>query len=387
MWETWREEMRTWDEPQWQQWYHEHEERSRAIHEQERWESEDRRQRITQLWGPSGDPKQDFERLSELHRRDRLEHPSEMRRAHEQRESIRRQEVSSYPTLPLRHHADLRHSDRRSREQEPVTVGFGPAGEALAVWAHGGDGAVEVSHHAPDGTSRAITPVPPQPDRHKVQPLPDGQVLLVSARCREGEDNAAVYDDIGRLVCTAHIGDAIEHLLSTADGEVWTAYFDEGVFTGSGLSTHGLVRFGTDLSPRWRYPHQNETDLPLIGDCYALNVCGEKAWAYAYDAFHLVSAEGQHAHDHGPAPFSGARALLVDGDRAALIGGYTVESDVITPLCITPDGPRLTGPPQRLTMPDGQPPSRARYTGRGCELHVAVGATWYRLDLDAITPP
>lgn len=381
--------MRTWEQSRWRQWYEEHEQRSRAKDEWWRREAEEQRRRLAEKLRPSEDSKQDSEQHMELYRQDALEHPSEAQRAHEQQESIRRQEVSAYPTLPLRHHADLHHLDRRSQQQEPVTVGFGPAGDALVVWEHGGEGAVQVSHHAPDGTPGTITPVPPQPHRSEVQPLPDGQILLASARCRrdEDDDNAAVYDDTGRLVRTAHVGDAIQHLLSTASGEVWTSYFDEGVFAWSGLSTHGLVRFGTDLTPQWRYPQKRQPDLPVIDDCYALNVTGETAWAYAYDAFHLVSAEGQHAHDHGQVPFRGANALLVDGDRAALIGGYPAERHVITPLHITPEGLRLAGPPRRLTMPDGQPLPRARYTGRGPELHVAVGATWYRLDLDDITPP
>ncbi|GAA4974734.1 hypothetical protein GCM10023225_14830 [Kineococcus glutinatus] len=76
---------------------------------------------------------------------------------------------------------------------------------------------------------------------------------------------------------TAHLGDAIAHLLTTPSGAVWTSYFDEGVYADSGLNTRGLVRFGPDLSPQWLYPHPDEAGLPFIDDCYALNIDGEKA--------------------------------------------------------------------------------------------------------------
>ncbi|GAA4974728.1 hypothetical protein [Kineococcus glutinatus] len=83
-------------------------------------------------------------------------------------------------------------------------------------------------------------------------------------------------------------------------------------------------------------------------------------------------------------PVGGARALLIDGSRAALIGGYGGDADVITPLQLTDEGVQLAGPPRRLVLPNGAPISPGHLSGRGAELHLAVDATWYRLHLEDI---
>jgi hypothetical protein len=61
-----------------------------------------------------------------------------------------------------------------------------------------------------------------------VQPLPGGKVLIASART-PGTDTAEVWDGNGHLEHAGLIGDAIEHLLSTHSGAIWTGYFDEGL--------------------------------------------------------------------------------------------------------------------------------------------------------------
>ena len=388
MWETWREEMRHWGQQQWSQWYAEHERRRVADREQGRRDAVEQRHRIKQKWQRSGDWEQDWKQHQELERQDDLEHPEikQRKRERERQQSTRQQEVLAYPALALRRHADLRNPDGPSSAREPMTIGFGPTGEALALWQDGdadADRAV-IHRHSPDGRLDRIIPLPAQTHRGSVQPLPGGEVLLVSHRCRRKEYNADVYDESGELVRTAHLGDGIAHVLSTAGGAVWTSYFDEGVFSRGGLGNHGLIRFGPDLSAQWLYPNKDDGDLPYIADCYALNVEGEKAWSYAYTEFHLASVEGEQALDHGPVPFRGAHAVLIDGDRAAVIGGYEGERHVITPLHLTSEGLQLAAPPQRLVLPDGAPMPAARYSGRGSQLHVAVGATWYRLDLDQI---
>ncbi|MEW9266611.1 hypothetical protein AB1207_17820 [Kineococcus endophyticus] len=336
-----------------------------------------------------GIDEKDVDRRRELFRQDRERHPEtrELWKEWEQRRTVREHEVLAYPTLTLRRHADLRPDDT-SPPVEPLTVGFGALGDAVALWPgsnEGGEGVV--SRHGSDGRWNDRTPLSSRSPRGHVQPLPDGEVLFVDARCRRDEHNAAVYDESGRVLRTAHLGDGIEHVLTTAAGAVWTAYFDEGVFAMRGLSTHGLVRFGSDLSPQWRYPQARQTDLPVISDCYALNVAGEAAWTCAYVDFHLVNVDDARAVDHGPAPVSGASGLLVEGARAALIGASAGGRGVVTPVHLTDDGLRPAGPPRRLVLPDGAPVPTlqfARFTCRGPELHVAIGATWYRFDLDDV---
>jgi hypothetical protein len=93
------------------------------------------------------------------------------------------------------------------------------------------------------------------------QPLPDGRVLIAGtwARWRPwGPDlNAGVFADDGTLQLSACLGDGIQDVLATADGAVWVAYHDMGIYGNNGwgepgtpqpMGSAGLVRF----SPVWR---------------------------------------------------------------------------------------------------------------------------------------
>jgi hypothetical protein len=75
---------------------------------------------------------------------------------------------------------------------------------------------------------------------------------------------------------------------------------------------------------------------------------------------------------------------LADGDRAALIGGYGPEYDLIMPLRITASGVEPDGPPSRMVLPDGLEVPRTRSSCRGPDLHLITG-TWYHLSLDDLS--
>ena len=82
-----------------------------------------------------------------------------------------------------------------------------------------------------------------------VQPLPNGEVLLVGARChyRKGdpEQNAIVCSPEGEIVRSFVLGDGINDVQTTSDGMIWVSYFDEGVFGNYGwdkpMGASGLV--------------------------------------------------------------------------------------------------------------------------------------------------
>jgi hypothetical protein len=167
-------------------------------------------------------------------------------------------------------------------------------------------------------------------------------------------------------------------------GDIWVGYFDEGAASGRGLGGHGLVRFGPDLQPRWRYPFN--AHLPRIDDCEALNVAGETAYALVYNAHRLVSVDGTHGIDHGKAPQGGVVAMLIDGDRAVLIGGYGADYDVVTPLHVDAQGVQAVGGQSRLVLPDGMEIRNARWSCRGPELHAVIDGCWYRAGLDDFPP-
>ncbi|WP_203383153.1 hypothetical protein [Paractinoplanes ovalisporus] len=274
-------------------------------------------------------------------------------------------------------------STDRDWERTPQSVGVGPDQQPVAVWNdHSRPQRRLVTAH--DDRGRALRSVVLDGCLLPtfVQPLPGDRILLVSARRREGS-NAEVWDFDGHRHHAGDLGDAVEQVLTTPAGDIWVGYFDEAK-SGSGPQTHGLARFTGDLRPAWLYPAGPDSPLPSIFDCFTLNVTAETAWTCAYTDFHLVSASGTQATDHGRAPYQGAHMLLVDGRRGALIGGYAPEYDLITRYRTTPDGPVTDGPPRRLVLPDGMELRDFRATARGPELHIFIRTTWYRADLDSL---
>ena len=151
-------------------------------------------------------------------------------------------------------------------------------------------------------------------------------MLLVDARTRGTAESAEVWDAEGAWVRSGRCGDAVEHVLVTSRGDFWVGYFDEAAASGRGLGGHGLVRFGTDLQPRWRYPFD------------------------------------------------------------ALIGGYGADYDLVTPGRIDAQGVQAAGGQSRVVLPDGMEIRNARWTCRGPELHALIDGSWYRASLDDFHP-
>ena len=98
-----------------------------------------------------------------------------------------------------------------------------------------------------------------------------------------------VYDRHGTLTDTLDLGDASQDLQTTQNGKIWASYFDEGVF-GDGISTQGVVCFDGTGSPVFRFAEFAERcGLPMICDCYAMNVASEdEVWLSYYTDFPLV---------------------------------------------------------------------------------------------------
>jgi hypothetical protein len=122
-----------------------------------------------------------------------------------------------------------------------------------------------------------------------VQPFGDGWLL----GDRRG-GLATVHDAHGYIRGSFDLGDASEDLQTTPDGQIWVSYFDEGVF-GSGIGSQGLVCFDKTGLPVFRYGEFAEKNgLPMICDCYAMNVAPEgDVWINYYTDFPMV-----HLRDH-----------------------------------------------------------------------------------------
>lgn len=253
----------------------------------------------------------------------------------------------------LRHHATLVAPAARP---ELASVSVGPLGEATALWTDpGGMAAVrgdgqdaEAQSPGASWTPIASTVTVQAPDRQDaieislttafpmVQPLPDGQILVVGARAQwraDGLDqNATIYGPDGSSLMTACVGEGIEHVRSTPNGAVWLGYFDEGVYRSLGwgdpggpepMGWPGLVRTNRELEIEWSYPAD---ELDPIDDCYALTVDVDDAWVVTYSSFANTRVRDSQVRSWS-SQADGGSALAGDGERVALVGGYRSDHD------------------------------------------------------------
>ncbi len=125
---------------------------------------------------------------------------------------------------------------------------------------------------------------------HAVQPLGEGEWLLVRGRADNEEDrNAHIYDGFGRHVRSFHAGDGIQEVQTTNDRRIWVSYFDEGVFGSTTLGRSGLVCLDNRGKCIFDYTTIVGDDVPSIADCYALNVYSDReVWLCYYTDFPLV---------------------------------------------------------------------------------------------------
>jgi hypothetical protein len=271
-------------------------------------------------------------------------------------------------------------------DDELVTTGVGPHGDVLALWKSAAG--TRITGHG------SVIEIELAVEHPIVQPLPDGRVLVVGARCRWSPDgvapNALVFDQAGQVVASAVFGDGIQHVATTPSGQTWVGYFDEGILGNLGwgdpeldpipvpIGAHGLLRFDENLDLAWEFPF--DTPFDEIEDCYALNVAGEVAWACYYADFPVVRVEagqvaGWTTEAHGP------DALVTDGHRCALVcygGDFHVEVGELSS-----DGVFTVVQETGIALPDGP----VSLTGRGDTLHIVAARTHYKVDLDQLMHP
>ncbi|MFS0877370.1 hypothetical protein [Solibacillus isronensis] len=131
--------------------------------------------------------------------------------------------------------------------------------------------------HLKDGQKKVLDLPRETWNYHHIQPIDDGHILLVCARsyyydAQNIEENARVYDQNGCFIRSFCLGDGIEHVYVTKNQEIWTGYFDEGVFGNYGwkdpVGSSGLVGWdalGTILDSL------EEDNEYYIFECLALN--------------------------------------------------------------------------------------------------------------------
>ncbi|HEX2499800.1 MAG TPA: hypothetical protein VHO00_13455 [Actinomycetes bacterium] len=225
-----------------------------------------------------------------------------------------------------------------------------------------------------------------------VQPLPDGGLLVVSARSRlrngHPEHNAYVYGAHGFVDRSGSVGDGVEDVQVSPTGRIWISYFDEGVVGVpdwadlTPIGEAGLVEFSAMLTPIWRY-------APIRGfgpitDCYALNVSDEIVWCCYFPDFPLVRIDPQLGIHGWQNDLRGVVGVITDGRQFGLVGGYPPYGDRFATAQLLGEKLELDQI-YRLTRPNGDAlPDHVRLMFRGQRLIALVGTDVYALDMDDV---
>ncbi|KQZ70112.1 hypothetical protein [Nocardioides sp. Root151] len=219
-----------------------------------------------------------------------------------------------------------------------------------------------------------------------IQELPNGDFLVVGARCAwrpEGpERNALIVGHDGAVVHEGTLGDGIEHMLVDDSGGIWVGYFDEGIFGNFGwgspgpepLGSAGIVRWSPMFEKLWEY---EAIDDYWLADCYALNVDSDRVWACPYTDFSILEIASDQATARATTDVSGPRALLIAGEKVALMGDYKFGGSLL--LGNLDNLSRLKK--SEIGIPDGRRMPPGTLVCRGSVAHFFVDADWFTFDL------
>lgn len=253
---------------------------------------------------------------------------------------------------------------------------------------------------APGAPPECVRLPPNRRNFHFVQPLPDGEVLLVGGRCRyldkdAHERNAVVFSRDGRMTRELTLGDGIQDVQATADGRLWVSYFDEGVLGNRGwgrgdidsepIGRSGLVLFDA------RGQRLSEYDAKAVGtdiivDCYALNVAAnDEMWLYFYTDFPLVCLREGGRPAVWKTPVAGASALAVGATHVLFGGSYSARS-TFELFALHGGGKDALAPAGTFVFvdPDGTRWQPTWMCGRGPWLYGGEGTRAFRIDLDTL---
>lgn len=164
---------------------------------------------------------------------------------------------------------------------------------------------------------------------HFIQPMENDRIVLVCARSHLYENgvfdrNARVFDMSGNQVNAFLLGDGIQNFYVTKGNNIWTSYFDEGIFGNNGwnqpIGSYGLRAWDSDGNGQYKYPNM---DPHFISDCYALNVMSDdEVWFYYYTDFE-VARYYKGSIDYFKPNIEGSDGFIVYEDYVLFRGGYS----------------------------------------------------------------
>lgn len=224
---------------------------------------------------------------------------------------------------------------------------------------------------------------------HTVQPLPAGELLLVCGRSQyrghgDIDLNGQVFAESGEWHRELLLGDGIQDIQTTADGSIWTSYFDEGVFGNYGwddpIGQSGLIQWDKDGNKLYEFDPPSPLDT--ICDCYALNVVSQnETWCYYYTPFPLVQIQNGKVINYWHSPIKGAHAFAVWRDTVLFQGGYDKRDEYV--LLRLKDSHQMEEIARyKLVDDEGAPVKTEGYlAARGSLLVLVSGMKCYRLYL------
>ena len=217
-----------------------------------------------------------------------------------------------------------------------------------------------------------------------VQPLAQGEWLLVDTRSDDDSDaNGHTYSAEGKLLTTMPLGDGVQDVQTTPNGQIWVSYFDEGVFGGTALGTAGLANFDAKGTQKFSFNAEHEW---IIADCYALNVVSdEEVWLCPYTDFPLVRLKNKETiHRWDNNPVHGANAFAVWKDRALFTGGYGERDKLFVVHLYQSEGKELAKEEHQAVSDDGENIKFTHAFGRGSCLYLVTTDSLYCVDLQVI---
>ncbi|QDI68235.1 hypothetical protein CD934_05815 [Streptomyces calvus] len=214
--------------------------------------------------------------------------------------------------------------------------------------------------------------------------LPNGR-FVVQGYNGAGDRNAQIYGTDGRRRRSFAMGRAVEYLMADRRHHVWSAYFDEGVYSDP-ISAAGLVRWDSGGNHQWEYSPPKGVEY--IDTVYALNVDDGVAWATYYPTFPLLEVRTDGGIRLRRTPVVAPAGMAVHGEHVTMLGGNR-QSDRLH-RCRLTESEAVLVEEARLTLPNGAPLKRyARPVGRGRHLYLRGTSPrqWYMTDAQAASRP
>ncbi|MFJ2030017.1 hypothetical protein [Streptosporangium sp. NPDC087985] len=151
-----------------------------------------------------------------------------------------------------------------------------------------------------------------------IDTIGDG-IVLATARCEP-----VGIDGGGQTRSAFYAGDGIKQLMTDAQGNIWTSYFDESNYWSTnpdGTRSYGfmigLARWDNDGGPPWMAP--SHTPGVVWCDCYALNVGRDLVHACPYTDFPLIEIDADGVRSVTPNPVTRCSGLAVSGSELTFL--------------------------------------------------------------------